>query len=181
MKQLKKLVLVAAPLVLSLAAGACSDSNDTTTPNPTRVYNQVDRLGNPLVSEVFLAKRSHSFHNAGKPSTDVANHKTELEAFVTSFGRSATLAQTLSSVLLPDMLIVQLNKAANTSGWLTWALANGYGGRNLSDDVVDAGLSATFGTLLDANNALPAAFRTDNVGANDHPFLTVFPYLSAKN
>src|SRR5207253_402068 len=120
--------------------------------NTTRMYAQVDRLGNPLVSEVFLAKRSHAFHNAGKPSTDVANHKVELEAFVTSFGRSASLATTLSGVLLPDMLIVQLNKPATTSGWLTWALANGYGGRNLTDDVVDAGLAATFGTLLDPNN-----------------------------
>lgn len=179
--KLTRIILAAVPLALSLTAAACSDDDNGLDVNTTRVYNQVERLGNPLVSEVFLAKRSHSFHNVGKPSTDVANHKTELEAFVTSFGRSATLATTLSGVLLPDMLIVQLDKAANTSGWLTWALANGYGGRNLADDVVDAGLAATFGTLLDANNALPAAFRTDNVGSNGVAFLTTFPYLAAKN
>lgn len=180
MKQMQRLALIAGSLVLSLAAGACSDDEGPDF-DLDRVYNQVERLGNPLVSEVFLAKRSHAFHNVGKPSTDLANHKTEFEAFVTSFGRSAGLATTLSGALMPDMLIVQLNKANNTSGWLTWALADGYGGRNLSDDIVDAGLAATFGTLLDANNALPAAFQSDNVSANDKPFLATFPYLAAKN
>ena len=180
MKHPKQLALAVAPLVLSLAAGACNSDN-TVGVNTTRVYSQVDRLGNPLVSEVFLAKRSHAFHNAGKPSTDVANHKTELEAFVTGFGRPAALATTLSSVLLPDMLIVQTDKAANTSGWLTWALANGWGGRNLTDDVVDAGLAATFGTLLNATAPLPAAFQTDNVSANNKAFLSAFPYLATAN
>lgn len=180
MKHPKQLALALAPLVLSLAAGACN-SDKAVGVNTTRIYSQVDRLGNPLVSEVFLAKRNHPFHNVGKPSTDVANHKTELEAFVTGFGRPVALAQTLSGVLLPDMLIVQTDKAANTSGWLTWALANGYGGRNLTDDVVDAGLAATFGTLLNATAPLPAAFQTDNVGANNKAFLTTFPYLATAN
>lgn len=182
MMSYRKLALAALPFAVGLALSACSDDNNTTAgPNTTRVYVQVDRLGNPLVSEVFLAKRSHSFHNAGKPSTDVANHKTELEAFVTGFGRPAALAQTLSAVLLPDMLIVQTDKAAASAGWLTWALANGYGGRNLTDDVVDAGLAATFGTLLNATAPLPAAFQTDNVGANNKAFLTTFPYLATAN
>lgn len=183
MMKLNKLALAALPLALSLAANACSDDDNggASGPNTARVYVQVDRLGNPLVSEVFLAKRSHAFHNAGKPSTDVANHKVEFEAFVTSFGRPVALAQTLSGALLPDMLIVQTDKAAASSGWLTWALANGYGGRNLTDDVVDAGLAATFGTLLNATAPLPAAFQTDNVSANNKAFLTVFPYLATAN
>ncbi len=180
MMQLRHYVLGAAPLLLALAA-ACSDSSTGPSVNTTRVYDQVDRLGNPLVAEVFLAKRNHAFHNGGKPSTDVANHSAELQAFITGFGRPASLATTLSSVLLPDMLIIQLNKPATSAGWLTWALANGYGGRKLTDDVVDAGLAATFGTLLDTTAALPAAFRTDNVSANDHAFLSVFPYLAPGN
>ena len=181
MRKLRRLALVIAPLALGIAAGACSSDNSTTGVNTTRVYSQIERLGNPLVSEVFLAKRNHPFHNIGKPSTDVANHTTEMQLFVTGFGRSASLASTLTTVLLPDMLIIQLNKPATSAGWLTWALANGYGGRKLTDDVVDAGLQAIFGTLLDANNALPASFQTDNVSANDHVFLTAFPYLAAGN
>jgi hypothetical protein len=172
---------VLAPLALSLSAAACGDDETAAGPDLDRVYNQIERLGNPLVSEVTLAKRNHGFHNTGTPSTDVANHRTELEAFITGFGRPVELAQTISSVLLPDMLRVQTDRAGNTSGWLTWALADGYGGRNLTDDVVDAGLMAIFGTLLNATGALPAAYHTDNVGANNKAFLTTFPYLATPN
>ena len=170
-------------LALIVTAGACNDDNDNdiTGTGGDRVYVQVERLGNPLVSEVTLAKRNHGFHNAGKPSTDVASHATELKAFVTTVaGREAGVANTLASVLLPDMLIVQTDKATNTAGWLSWALANGYGGRKLTDDVVDAGLAAIFGSLLSPNNVSPG-LSTDNVNQNDRPFLTTFPYLAAGN
>lgn len=169
---------------LVATAAACNDDNNDNSITGTqsdRVYVQVERLGNPLVSEVFLAKRNHGFHNAGKPSTDVVNHATELKAFVTSVaGRDQSVANTLASVLLPDMLIVQTEKAGNTAGWLSWALANGYGGRKLTDDVVDAGLAALFGNLLSPNNVSPG-LTTDNVNQNDKPFGTTFPYLAAAN
>ena len=171
-------------LTLVVAAGACNDDNndnDITGVANDRVYVQVERLGNPLVAEVLLAKRNHGFHNAGKPSTDVANHSAELKAFVTMVaGREQSVANTLASVLLPDMLIVQTDKPGNTAGWLSWALANGYGGRKLTDDVVDAGLSALFGSLLSPNNVSPG-LATDNVSANDKPFGSTFPYLAAAN
>ena len=183
--QMRTRVLAAlGALALIVTAGACNDdddNNDITSPGTDRVYVQVERLANPLVSEVFLMKRNHGFHNAGKPSTDVASHATELRAFVTTVaGREAGVANTLASVLLPDMLIVQTDKATNTAGWLSWALANGYGGRKLTDDVVDAGLAATFGSLLSPNNVSPG-LSTDNVNQNDKPFLTTFPYLAAAN
>lgn len=169
---------------LVATAAACNDDNNDNSITGTqsdRVYVQVERLGNPLVSEVFLAKRNHGFHNAGKPSTDVVNHATELKAFVTSVaGRDQSVANTLASVLLPDMLIVQTDKAGNTAGWLSWALANGYGGRKLTDDVVDAGLAALFGNLLSPNNVSPG-LTTDNVNQNDKPFGMAFPYLAAAN
>jgi hypothetical protein len=167
---------------LALAAGvACSDDdNDVTGPSPSsdRSFDQIERLGNPLTSEVFLAKRSHGFHNSGSPSTDAANHGAELRAFVrTVAGRNETVANTLASVLLPDMLIVQTNKPGNTAGWLTWALADGYGGRKLTDDVVDAGLAAIFGSLLSNQNVSPQ-LASDNVNANDKTFSATFPYLA---
>jgi hypothetical protein len=115
------------------------------------------------------------------PSSDVTTFKTKLEDFVRLVGgRNTTVQTTLSTVLLPDMLIVQTDKAGNTAGWLTWALANGYGGRKLSDDVVDAGLAAIFGTLLDPSNTTPA-LTSDNVGASVRTFATTFPYLNLTN
>src|SRR2546423_1100002 len=120
-------------LTLALVAGACGsddNGNGSVAPSTDRVFNQVERIGNPLVSEVMLAKRNHGFHNVGMPSTDVANFSTEVKSFVTGVaGREQTVANTLASVLLPDMLILQTDKPGSSAGWLTWALANGYGGR----------------------------------------------------
>ena len=162
-----------------LVAG-CNDNNGVQGPSTTRMYNQVQRLGNPLVSEVFLAKRSHPQHAAIGPKDDVAMIGAEFKNFVlTVAGRNQTVANTLATVLLPDMLIVQSDKSPSTAGWLSWALANGWGGRKLTDDVVDAGLAALFGTLLDGNNVSPG-LATDNVG-NDSVFLPAFPYLGVPN
>ena len=162
-----------------LVLGGCNA--DAFEPSTARAYNQVQRLGNPLVSEVFLAKRSHPTHGSTGPAEDVALISAELKSFVANVaGRNATVQNTLAAVLLPDELIVQTDKDPGSAGWLSWALANGWGGRKLTDDVVDAGLMAIFGPLLDPNNTSPG-LETDNVAANDHPFLTTFPYLAAQN
>ncbi|MEO6444415.1 MAG: DUF4331 family protein [Gemmatimonadaceae bacterium] len=176
--RLAVLALLASSIGLS-ACGNDDNDNSTTAPSFTRVYNQVERLGNPLVSEVMLAKRTHGFHNKGMPSTDAANFSAEVKAFVKNVaGRPDVVGNTLATVLLPDMLIVQTNKPASGAGWLTWALADGYGGRKLTDDVVDAGLAAIFGSLLNPMNVSPG-LATDNVGANDKAFGASFPYLAA--
>ena len=176
---MRKELMVALLALGALTACNNEDDGDVLAPMETRVFTQVERLGNPLVSEVMFAKRDHGFHNTTGPGTDVQNgFKAKVEGFVTGVGgREASLATTLSTVLIPDMLIVQTNKAGNTAGWLTWALADGYGGRKLTDDVVDAGLAAIFGSLLNPRNVSPG-LSTDNVGANDKAFATTFPYLA---
>jgi hypothetical protein len=175
--------------VLLLAAGlaGCSDDdNGMTDTSVPKSYDQVQRLGNPLVSEVFLAKRSHPQHAVIGPEMDVTMIGDEVKAFVTgTAGRSQALANTLASVLLPDMLIVQTDKATTTAGWLTWLpqLGNGWGGRKLPDDVVDLGLLAIFGDPfgIDPPGAVgKSGLTTDNV-ATDSPFLATFPYLAARN
>jgi hypothetical protein len=79
--------------------------------------------------------------------------------------------------------IVDPSKDPSTAGWLSWALANGGGGRKLTDDVVDVGLIAILSGLLSPTRASCAPgqlpLRADNVGANDVPFFTTFPYLAA--
>jgi hypothetical protein len=166
---------------MAVFATACSDDDDDITgPTNNREFLQIERLGNPLVSEVFFLKRDHGLHNTSIPSTDVANgFKTKIETFIRDVaGRNTTVQTTVSSVLVPDMLLVYPNRNPSTSGWLGWALANGWGGRNLADDVVDAGLAAVFGTLLNGSNTSPG-LSTDNVSANDKAFSATFPYLAA--
>jgi hypothetical protein len=165
-----------------VAASACG-SDSTTAPTQTpRTYNQVQRLGNPLVSEVFLLKKDHPLHGSSGPADDAASFSANVKGFVAAFRPQATgLQTTLASVLLPDVLIVQTDKAASTAGWLNWALANGYGGRKLTDDVVDIGLSGIFSDLLDATQSVCKPFTlplcTDNVGSHS-AFTTTFPYLA---
>jgi hypothetical protein len=176
----RRLGLAVCVAASAIAAGCTSSNNGTTAPTTTRAYDQVQRLGNPLVSEVFLAKRSHPTHASIGPADDTIIEP-EFKNFVaTVAGRDANVQNTLAAVLLPDMLIVQTDKATNTSGWLTWALANGWGGRNLTDDVTAAGLDAIFGTLIETPGNSCPQLCNDNVPAHTD-YQATFPYLGAPN
>lgn len=187
-----------ASMALALVVTGCSDktqTNDITSPsqlsadgaansaviNDGRVYDQVDFLGNPLVSEVTIVKANHDAYNKTQPY-NTAQFRPETEAFVTSFGRPQALATLLGSVLYPDILIVDATKSRDTAGWLSWALSGGYGGRKLTDDVVDLGLTAIFSSFLNPTGALCKPFElplcTDNVPMNDKAFSGKFPYLA---
>ncbi len=182
---------VAALAVAGMAlAGGCSDNGTTSPTDPAnmRTYDQVQRLGNPLVSEVLLEKRDHPLHGSIGPDQDVGLIGAQVKAFVTGVaGRSSSYADVLGSVLLPDMLIVQTDKDPATAAWLNWVgvapLQNGWGGRKLSDDVVALALLAVFGDPfgLDPQGAQgKAALTNDNVGF-DSQVSTTFPYLGAPN
>ena len=159
------------------------NQNDNDDNDDDAIYDQIEFLGNPLVSEVTIQKADHALYNKTQPYNTAA-FLPQTAAFVTGIaGRPAALATTLGSVLYPDMLVVDPSKNPNTAGWLSWALANGWGGRKLTDDVVDIGLSAIFSSLLNPTGAFCAPFQlplcTDNVGSNDVAFSSTFPYLAA--
>ena len=55
----------------TLGATACDNDDDNVTGlDPNRSFTQVERLGNPLVSEVFFPKRDHGLHNTKSPFED---------------------------------------------------------------------------------------------------------------
>jgi len=169
---------IAGPAAGQLNASADEDEGDDNT-----VYEQVEFLGNPLVSEVTIVKANHDEYNRTQPY-NTATFGPQSLAFINAFRASAPeVANTLGAVLYPDMLIVDSSKNPATAGWLSWALAAGWGGRKLSDDVVDAGLTAIFGKLISATGAYCDNFTlplcTDNVGANDKAFGSTFPYLAS--
>ena len=173
-------------------AAACSDSDSTGLPrtinaavNQTvdaqgrRVYNQVDRLANPLVSEVTVVKARHDLYNVGNPTTDVATFTSDVSGFVTAVaGRDAGYASAIAGALLPDKLLIYPKRDGTPVFWLSWVFG-GYGGRSLKDDVVDIGLGAIFGDLLGNPNNVTPGLTTDNVSTNDVPFQATFPYLGA--
>jgi hypothetical protein len=172
-----------------LGTAACSDKNDGgivgVSAASTATFNQVQRLGNPLVSEVLLLKRDHAFHGSTSPETDVANFAPNVKGFIAQFRPQATgLQNAIAGTLLPDMLIVDTSQPQSTSGYLSYVLSptgKGYGGRKLTDDVVDISLTAVFSDLLDATQSVCKPFTlplcTDNVGSHG-AFTTTFPYLA---
>lgn len=181
--------------VLGVAAlaltAACSDSNTTglsrtidpsssandVNANGRHVYAQLDRLANPLVSEVTVVKARHGLYNMGNPSTDVSQFTNDVAGFVTGVaGRDAAYASAIAGALLPDKLVIYPKRDGTPVFWLSWVFG-GYGGRTLNDDVVDIGLGAIFGDLLGNTNNVTPGLTTDNVSANDVPFRATFPYL----
>ena len=176
---------LAAAVAAGLAATACSDDDGTTGPVVPRMYNQVQRLGNPLVSEVLLSKRSHPTHGSIGPDQDASLVAPEVVDFLTTVaGRDPAYIQAIAPALIPDVLVVDTSKdPAGPSGWLTWLpqLGGGYGGRKLTDDVVDLALTAVFGDALgDAAHATPQ-LTTDFVGDDSPGITSTFPYLAPPN
>lgn len=178
---------------LALAAGAvallaaCDSDTAATGPaiqpqaavsSAAKVYRQLDRLANPLVSEVTVVKARHQLYNVGQPQNDVATFTGDVSSFVTGVaGRDAAYAGAIAGALLPDMLLVYPKRDGKPVFWLSWVFG-GYGGRSLSDDVVDIGLGAIFGTLLGNTNNVTPGLTTDNVPSNDKAFGSTFPYLA---
>lgn len=161
--------------------------------NQALVFNQIERLGNPLVSEALIEKRKHGFFNTTNPKTDVAFFRDDIIGFVTNVaGRSPEYGAAIAGALLPDMLAVFPNRAggvtaanmddAATVGWLTHVLApnnTGYGGRKLdNDDATDKALSAVFGTALGNTNNVSPGLTTDNV-PDPQQDPNTFPYVAA--
>lgn len=181
--------------VLALVAAGCS--SDTTQPdnisgpdvsNAVQVavtYRQVEQLGNPLVQEVTIVKARHVLYDRTMPYNQ-AEFRPETEAFIRNVGgRPADYATVVAGLLYPDMLMVNTLHAENLAGYQSQALANGWGGRKLVDDVVDISLIAVFSSLLDARGASCAPGNlplcTDNVDGNDKSFLAAFPYFATRH
>lgn len=184
--------LAGSALVALTLLTACTESSPTEASGPNlarsaesggQIYDQVDFLGNPLVSEVTIVKADHDAYNRTMPYASATFRSQTSDFIVNVAGRPREYADVVAGVLYPDMLIVDASKPSASAGWLSWALSNGYGGRKLTDDVVDIGLYAIFSSLLSpagascAPGALPLC--TDNVNANDKPFMNRFPYLAA--
>jgi hypothetical protein len=179
--RVRRLALASAAVALTLAAVGCSD-NDNTGPATPRMFNQLQRLGNPLVSEVLLSKRSHATHGTIGPDEDGTLVAPEVVDFLTTVaGRDPAYISAIAPALIPDMLIVDTSKDPSTASWLSTTLSAGWGGRKLQDDVVDLALTAVFGSALgDAAHATPE-LTTDNLAFDSPGVTTSFPYLAPPN
>ena len=117
---------------------------------------QLDRMGRPAINTVFIPSDKKDAFNSNTPDRDVAIYKADVVAALASLGAGPDLAD----VLLPDILTVDFSKPTKYLN-----------GRGPSDDVIDISLQAITGN----------AAASDHVDANDHAFLSSFPYFAAPN
>ena len=153
------------------------------------VYAQKDRLARPVVNEVLatVAYDRHKINDEAAPSEDAEELRYDILNFMTfPAHRSAAIRETVAAVLVPDVIRCDLNEAGpaaylgvETGG----ATGSKFGGRALTDDVVDLSLGVLFGNTIpalgltaDDHREIPS-LTSDNVDASGKHFLPSFPFL----
>ncbi len=143
--------------VALVAATACGDSPFQPS---DQTFTQVDFVGRPAISTVFLPSAQKDPYNLSVPAQQRAGYKANVTGFLmTVAGYTQPDADALADVLLPDILTVDLSQPT--------AYLNG---RGPADDVVTASLTLVFGPGTPVSD--------DNVDTNDKTLPTTFPYLA---
>jgi hypothetical protein len=150
-------------------------------------YAQIERLARPAVKEAFEAFDNHDKTNRSTPTNDPALSDAIVSFTATAAGRSADTAAVLKAVLTPDEMLADLSqtgvKAAYLGSETGGATGSKFGGRGLTDNVIDISLGAIFGNTVSALKLAPddgkesKCLTTDNVGPQGHHFTDAFPYL----
>ncbi|MBP8116032.1 MAG: DUF4331 family protein [Chitinophagaceae bacterium] len=154
-------------------------------------FTQNDQMGRPAVNTVFNGSADKNTFNVTTPSAMGAifapkflNNLVALDAAIKandptyvqySTNGLMQTAQQLTTFLATDVLNVKM-----TGPTTFYDGTNVLTGRNLTDDVIDIELTLIFGgpnALTGSPNNLKLI--SDNVGGNDKPFLTTFPFLAA--
>lgn len=203
MYKLTLLTLVGVSVVGCSGDGVASMSSSkvglwcTTSVQTRGSFEQMDRLARPVVNEVFgtVANDRHQVNNRIGPAQDKAELANDIQKFfddVFSFApngrRSKATVDVVKSVLVPDMLVADLSITNAADGAYLGtetggATGNKFGGRALTDDVVDISLGVVFGKTVSALGLAPEdgkdipTLTSDNVGSGLKNFSNTFPYL----
>ncbi len=156
---------------------------------PNFQFKQQDRLARPAVNEALatVSQRRHEANNLVNPTDDSGAIKTDILRFMNfPAGRSPAIANVLAAVLVPDVMVADLSNMTDKASYLgveTGGVTGGkFGGRALTDDIIDIDLGAIFGGIIPALKLAPddgkelPQFATDNIGPH-HDYMNVFPYL----
>lgn len=154
-------------------------------------YAQIDRLARPVVNEVFatVANNRHQINDEDSPPQDKNELIKDIDSFLTfPAGRSPATRKVIEAILVPDMMIADLSQPGKASylGTETGGATGGkFGGRALTDDVVDISLGIVFGNTISALGLAPddkkeiPTLTSDHVGPGGKHFTSTFPYLGA--
>lgn len=156
----------------SLLATSCKKDD---TPAPTTYYEQQDQMGRPAVNTVFIGAANKDKFNTTVPSALGAMFTSEISAKLTAFGYTSNILG-LNNAAFSGVLATDVLTAATTGTTTFYDGTNVLTGRALADDVIDVELILIFGGATGGSNP---GLTSDNVAANDKPFLASFPYLAA--
>jgi Domain of unknown function (DUF4331) len=187
--------------VLGFGLAACGGSNAVNTTPVTgsgggaTQYQQIELLARPAVKELFEKFNDHKVTNAVEPYADTTLQG-EIQTLTDALRPpNATLGtdygHALASVLYPNWITFDVSQTGgaaylgNETGGATSATHSTFGGRAVTDDVIDISLGAFFGGTLAALHVQPEdneenhCLTTDNVAINatQNPTGT-FPYLA---
>ena len=158
----------------------------------------MDRLARPAVNEVMATVAPtvagqtgrHQVNDTDNPTDDANQLANDIQLFMThTAGRSAAITNVVKSVLVPDVMVADLTQNSANAAYLgvetNGATGNKFGGRALTDDIVDTSLGIFFGNTVpalglatdDGKEINP--LTSDNVSATTAPkhFSATFPYL----
>ena len=127
-------------------------------------FVQVDRMGLPLISTALVTSARKDQFNRSGPAGDVTFKADAVARNLTFNGNNLPHAQAVANTLFPDVLTLDMTSNA---GFVTGPL----NGRRWDDDVIDIELAILTNGLV----------TTDNVPANDVPFLSDFPFFAPEH
>ena len=154
------------------------------------LYQQIEQLSRPAVKELFETFNDHSLTNLQSPYFDGYLHKSIAYFMKNVAGRSAAISDTVTSVLWPNEIIAdvaQSGPAAYLGTETGGATGSKFGGRGLTDDVINTSLGVVFGNTIPALGLAPDDGKENNCLTNEHVRFgqggrqsqTIYPYLTS--
>ena len=193
---MKRTLGIIAVGALGLSLAACGSNNVNTTPvTPAQTgYTQIEVLSRPAVKELFEKFVDHQTTNAVEPYND-PTLQGEIQSFTDALrAPNATVGsdygKALAGILYPNEMTADLSQSGVASylGVETGGATGGkFGGRALTDDVIDISLGAVFGGTLAALKVQPEdndgeennCLTKDNVTQRTTQVPTAtFPYMA---
>jgi hypothetical protein len=142
-----------------------------TAQNRQVAYNQIELLSRPAVKELFEVFADHAKTNVREPYND-PTIQASISNFMTNVaGRSSAIANVVTEVLYPNELSADLSQpgpAAYLGVETGGATGSKFGGRGLTDDVIDTSLGVVFGNTIPALGLTPDDGKENLCLANEH-------------
>lgn len=188
---------IVAAVFASVAFASCNSGGGTPTPisgsggpNLQAQYVQIERLARPAIKEAFENFSDHDATNKSNPYDDT-KVQNDIKSFTGAF-RDSQFGTTLAAILYPDELQADLSQSTSTAAYLgvetAGATGSAFGGRGLTDDVIDTSLGAIFGKTLvtvagvtDDHKEVPCLTTDNEPGADTADGNTTIANITAKN